>query len=99
MPKAIKKPNVKAKAPSVKPPKNKVNKLLKRLNRKAVGAPGQLGTLASNPTLSPKQEAKLMARVEKKEANKRVRAAKKKVRKKKRQVRLDKAANFKPSFI
>ena len=95
MPTVKKKPNVKAKAPSMKPPKNKVNKLLKRLNRRAVGAPGEVGILAVNPQLSERQEANLQKAIERKRKKK----IKKKARKARRQERLDKAANFKPSFI
>lgn len=96
MPTVKKKPNVKAKNPSYKkPPKNKVGKLLNRLNRRAVGAPGQLGTLAANPKLSERQEANLQKAIERKRKKK----VKKAARKERRQARLDKAADFKPLFL
>jgi hypothetical protein len=95
MPTLKKRPNTRVQAPSAKPPKNKVNKLLNKLNRKVVGAPGQLGTLANNPQLSERQEANLQKAIERKRKKK----VKKTARKARRQERLDKAANFKPSFI
>ncbi len=95
MPTVKKKPNVKAKAPSMKSPKSKVNRLLKRLNRRAVGLPGEVGTLAVNPQLSERQEANLKKAIERKRKKK----IKKAARKARRQERLDKAADFKPSFI
>ena len=79
----------------MKPPKSKVNRLLKRLNRRAVGVPGQLGPMALNPKLSERQEANLKKAIERKRKKK----IKKAARKARRQERLDKAANFKPSFI
>jgi len=79
----------------MKPPKSKVNRLLKRLNRRAVGAPGEVGILAVNPQLSERQEANLKKAIERKRKKKIQKAA----RKARRQERLDKAADFKPSFI
>ena len=79
----------------MKPPKSKVNRLLKRLNRRAVGLPGEVGTLSVNPQLSERQEANLKKAIERKRKKK----IKKTARKARRQERLDKAADFKPSFI